>query len=186
MFEQDVKAGEKIKGIVAELKTFDDKGKVYQRKLVFQPYCEYYVPKWRDYFGSSEYTDPEDFVNKFGQDVLKRVMDGEIVEVKDSIEEPSTKKVCAVDKKFIKVAYPIIYPFKGNAESLVRESIYRKHHPEQSNPRALPTVDGYTVDERLGELRKVSFKDGEPSMEILSIDYGKGLMLYNKFLKQIK
>jgi len=47
--------------------------------------------------------------------------------------------------------------------------------------RQLPTVDGYTVDERLREFRKVKFEDGDPSIEFIPFDTEKGIELCEKY-----
>jgi hypothetical protein len=38
----------------------------------------------------------------------------------------------------------------------------------------LPTIDGYTMDRRLKEFRKVSFKNGNPSIEFVPFHTMKG------------
>lgn len=129
MYDKDVKAGEKIKGIVAELLTYDDKGKRVGSKLVFRPFCEYYVPKWNDEYAETEFM-PDEFIKEFGEDVFKKVTDGEIIEAESTIGEHSIKKTCSIDRDFIKVKDKIIFPYAGKTERLVRKSIYLKIHPE--------------------------------------------------------
>ncbi len=41
----------------------------------------------------------------------------------------------------------------------------------------LPRYKGYTVDERLGEFRKVTWTDGEPSMETVTFESAQGQRL---------
>lgn len=130
-YEQDVKAGEKIKGIVAELLTYDDEGKRVGSKLVFRPFCEYYVPKWNDEYAETEFT-PDKFIEDFGEDVFRKVTAGEIVEAESTIGEYSIKKTCSTDRDFIKVKDNIIFPYAGKTERLVRKSIYLKIHPEKT------------------------------------------------------
>ena len=130
----DVKAGQKIKGIVAELRTYDKDGKPTGSRLVFQPYCDYYVPKWNDSYGETEFTDIDAFIKQFGEDVFKRVTAGEIIETENSIGENSIKTKCSADNKFIKARDKIIYPYAGVTERLVRKSIYEKIHKCDKNP----------------------------------------------------
>jgi hypothetical protein len=47
----------------------------------------------------------------------------------------------------------------------------------------LPIRDGYTIDERLEEFRKVTWKKGQPSMEIIPFDSPKGRKLYGKYFE---
>ena len=47
-------------------------------------------------------------------------------------------------------------------------------------PRKLPVMDGYTMDERLSEFRRVSWKEGEPSMEFVPFASEKGQTLLRK------
>ena len=67
---EDIPAGKKVPGVVAELKTFSKDGKRIDSKLVFIPYCTYYVPKWNDEWGETEFTDPEAFMEEFGEDIV--------------------------------------------------------------------------------------------------------------------
>jgi transcription elongation GreA/GreB family factor len=46
--------------------------------------------------------------------------------------------------------------------------------------RLLPTVDGYSYDERLGEFRKVTYVRGQPSMEYVPVASTKGQQLLNR------
>lgn len=43
---------------------------------------------------------------------------------------------------------------------------------------------GYTVDERLGEFRKVTWKKGEPSIEFVPFDSEKGISLLQKAIRK--
>ena len=42
---------------------------------------------------------------------------------------------------------------------------------------ALPTFKGWTIDQRLGEFRKVSFVKGQPKMEFVKMSSAKGRKL---------
>ncbi len=50
------------------------------------------------------------------------------------------------------------------------------------SPRNLPTVNGYTVDVRLREFRKVRWNSGEPSIEFVPFACKKG----NELLSQLE
>lgn len=41
----------------------------------------------------------------------------------------------------------------------------------------LPTFKGWTIDQRLGEFRKVSFVKGQPKMEFVKMSSPKGMRL---------
>jgi hypothetical protein len=44
-------------------------------------------------------------------------------------------------------------------------------------PKKLPTWKGFTIDERLQEFRKVTKKDGQPSIEFIPFASKKGMRL---------
>ena len=44
----------------------------------------------------------------------------------------------------------------------------------------LPTKDGWTIDERLRQFRKVTWRHGEPSIEFVEFDSPKGRKLMKK------
>lgn len=46
----------------------------------------------------------------------------------------------------------------------------------------LPNIDGYTMDRRLKEFRKVSFKDGNPMIEFVPFHTIKGRMMLKKVM----
>jgi hypothetical protein len=47
-------------------------------------------------------------------------------------------------------------------------------------PHMLPVFEGYTIDVRLGEFRKVTWTNGEPSMETVSFLSPEGQELLSK------
>lgn len=57
---------------------------------------------------------------------------------------------------------------------------------EKSKPqlRRLPEFKGYTIDERLGEFRKVSWRNGEPSIEFVPFLSEKGIKLAEELRSQ--
>lgn len=55
---------------------------------------------------------------------------------------------------------------------------------ERRNPRKLPEFEGYVVDERLREFRKVTWKRGEPSIEFVPFLGDKGAKLLKGLLRE--
>jgi hypothetical protein len=49
-------------------------------------------------------------------------------------------------------------------------------------PYQLPMVDGYTIDERLGEFRKVEYVKGNPRIEFIPFHSKKG----HKIMKKLR
>jgi hypothetical protein len=49
---------------------------------------------------------------------------------------------------------------------------------------ALPTFKGWTIDQRLGEFRKVSFVKGQPKMEFVKMSSAKGRKLASSMNKR--
>jgi hypothetical protein len=48
-------------------------------------------------------------------------------------------------------------------------------------------IDGYTIDERLQEFRKVTYKDGNPSIEFIPFASKKGMRIqYKMDLEKLK
>lgn len=48
--------------------------------------------------------------------------------------------------------------------------------------KKLPVYKGYTVDARLEEFRKVSWKDGEPGLETIPFVSEKGAKMLEKYI----
>lgn len=124
MNNEDVPPDRKVKGVLAQLNRYTCDGKRIGSKLVFQPSCDYYVPKWNDVWADTEFTDVEDAVKKFGRKAVERALKGEIVKTQHNIGEFSVKEKCKWGDDFIKVRSKCIYPYESFEERLVRKKLY--------------------------------------------------------------
>jgi hypothetical protein len=52
---------------------------------------------------------------------------------------------------------------------------------ESRKPDKLPEFEGWTVDERLGQFRKVTWQDGKPSMKTRFIDCPDGKLIRDRW-----
>jgi hypothetical protein len=104
--------GEKMKGVLAQLKTRTKDGHVIDSEIVFKPMCDWYIDDLNDYLGAIRYDDFSKVIDEFGVDVSSRVLDGEIVEV-EAEARPNYRQVSCAERKFAKKSSPIVYPWRG-------------------------------------------------------------------------
>ena len=109
----------KMKGVLAQLKTFNAKGEEVDSELVFQPVCDWYISKLGDYLGQSKYADIGAVIDEFGVDIAERVLNGEIVVVDRELSEKEIAELglrqtsCAEPLAIVKITSLIRYPFEG-------------------------------------------------------------------------
>ncbi|MBA7541638.1 hypothetical protein ES705_33954 [subsurface metagenome] len=117
--------GEKMRGVVAQLVTTTSQGTRLDSKIVFRPYCAWYMKDLRDDLAETEYKDFGGFIEEFGDDIAQRVIDGEIIEV-DRVPYPQMEfRGCDPDKvgKFVRVSH---VTKRGTTEDLMREDIAKQ------------------------------------------------------------
>lgn len=113
---------EKMKGVIAELKTFLPDGKEIDSKFEFRPYCDWFIEKLHDGYASTKYDDIGAIIDDFGLDVAEKVVKGEIVEVEREAPEDFRLVSCPAKVNYIKSASSIVYPWRGAMrEYLIRE-----------------------------------------------------------------
>lgn len=110
-----------MKGVVAQLATYTKDGKRIGSKTIFRPHCDYYMTDLRDILAETEFTNPEAFVKEVGEDVARRVYDGEIVEVEREVGPSMELRDCHRSEPFVRVVYPIFGG--GHTEDIMRKSL---------------------------------------------------------------
>lgn len=118
---------EKMEGVIAELKTYNAEGKQVDSELIFEPLCDWWIGKLRDYLGCTKYEDIGAVIDDFGLDVAERIVKGEVIAVERTL---SDKEIAEKDLRMVscmkpftveKKASPIYYPFPGGSkEYLIR------------------------------------------------------------------
>lgn len=114
--------GEKMKGVIAEVKTRTSEGKIVDSEIIFEPICEWYIGKLGDYLGCTKYPDIGAVIDEFGLDVAKKVVDGDVVYVErelsdQEIAEKDLRQVsCSVPFTIEKKASPIVHPWPGGSK----------------------------------------------------------------------
>jgi len=118
---------EKMKGVLAQLKTYNEEGKVIDSEIVFRPFCEWYIERARDGYAETKY----EFgaaIDEFGLDILTRVTEnGEVVEVEREVPEGFTLVSCRKSTEIMKRISPIFYPVRGSKEYLGREEKHEEY-----------------------------------------------------------
>lgn len=113
---------EKMKGVIAELKTYLPDGTEIDSKFEFRPYCDWFIEKLHDGYASTKYEDIGAIIDDFGIDVAERVVKGEIVEVERETPEDFRLVSCREKVKYVKRASKIVYPWRdAMREYLIRE-----------------------------------------------------------------
>ena len=75
------------------------------------------------------------------------------------------------------------------AKTLLQKHGIAIQSPERRCPRCsgrLPSVEGYTIDERLREFRKVEWKGGDPAIEFVPFESEQGGRLLEKFFRGVR
>ena len=113
---------EKMKGVLAELKTHTKEGRLINSEIVFKPYCEWYIEPLRDGYAETKYDDVGVVIDEFGIDVAEKVVEGELVEVEREVPNGFRLVSCTIDPKVVKKASRIVYPWRdAMKEYLTRE-----------------------------------------------------------------
>ena len=113
---------EKMEGVLAELKTFNEKGQLVDHEFVFEPTCEWYIGKLHDYLGCTVYQDIGAVIDEFGLDIAEKIIEGQVVAVQrelsdEEIAEKDLHKVsCTAPLTVEKVQSPIRYPWPGGSK----------------------------------------------------------------------
>jgi len=111
---------DKMKGVLAEIKTYNEAGKVLDDKIVFEPYCEWYTEQFNDKYAGTRY-ELQEAIDKFGDDaIVKVVKEGKVIEVEKSVPEGLRKISCPKSEDFVKYSHRIYYPFPGAKNYLIR------------------------------------------------------------------
>ena len=103
---------DKMKGVIAQLKTYTKDGKEIDSEIVFKPSCDWYIDELNDYLGAISYRDIGDVIDEFGLDVAERVVSGEIVPVEKEAR-PGIRLVSCANREFTKQTSPIVHPWPG-------------------------------------------------------------------------
>ena len=113
----------KMDGVLAELKTYTDKGDCIGSEIVFRPTCEWYLPDLNDYLGQTKYSDLGAVIDEFGVDVAEKVIEGEIVPVvRDLPEKQERYRLVACPgepKEYERIRSSIRYPLPGSKDALI-------------------------------------------------------------------
>jgi hypothetical protein len=118
---------EKIKGVIAQLITRDEKGNRIDSKIVWRPYCDIYLHDLHDSLAETEFIGIGAVLEEFGAKVANDVIDGQIVEVSRNLQPNEEVRDCPVGKqRFIRVNYQIRYPGPGIKEDLMNEATAKK------------------------------------------------------------
>jgi len=113
---------EKMKGVIAQVKTYLRDGTEIDSQIEFRPYCDWYIKPLHDGYASTRYDDLGAVIEEFGIDVAEKIVKGEIVEVEREVPEDFQLVDCREKVKFKKVAHEIRYPWPGAMkEYLIRE-----------------------------------------------------------------
>lgn len=118
---------EKMKGAIAQCKTYTAEGKEVASEIIFQPFCDWWIGKLGDYLGCTTYLNIGAVIDEFGLDIATRVIEGEVVAVE---RELSDEEITSKDLRQVSCSEPftmekklssIRYPFRGGSkEYLVR------------------------------------------------------------------
>lgn len=114
---------EKMKGVLAQLITTTKEGTRIDSRIVFRPYCDWWIKPLHDYLGETQYTDFEDVIKEFGLEVAQKIVDGGIVEVVREPPEHLELRGCRRPEKYIRVTYETN---RGYTEDLINENTARK------------------------------------------------------------
>lgn len=118
---------EKMRGVIAELRTFNAQGAEVDHEFVFKPTCDWWIGKLGDYLGSTKYVDIGAVIDDFGLAVAEKVVEGQVIpverELSDSeiIEKDLRRVSCMEPFGIAKIESPISYPFPGRKEYLVKQ-----------------------------------------------------------------
>lgn len=113
------KEPEFMEGYVAQLLTYNKEGQRIHSQIVFVPKCEWYMPKFADYYAQTEYQDIEEFINDFGIDVAEKVFEeGEVVAVKLPKQPDLEYRGKCKEKPPVKKLKKVRYPYEGTKEFL--------------------------------------------------------------------
>lgn len=115
----------KMKGVVAQLVTTDDRGNRLESKFVFRPDCDWRITALRDELAESVFTDFSLITEEFGADVAQRIVDGEVVEVEREVPADLELVGCRRrDDPWVRTSFQI---FGGGVqEDLGRRSIVER------------------------------------------------------------
>jgi len=120
---------QKMRGIIAELKTFNSEGKVVDSEFVFKPSCEWYIEKLGDYLGCTKYDDIGAVIDEFGIDVAEKITEGQVVSVErefsdEQIAEEGLRQTSCMEPVTIeKIRSSIQYPWRGGS----KEYLVKRH-----------------------------------------------------------
>lgn len=110
-----------MRGVLAQLLTFDDKGQRVGSKIVFRPECNWWLKDLHDNLAEIDMT-LESVLREHGEGVAQKVLEGDIVDVEVAPPVDAEEKGCPVEKgkPWHKVSYEMSYPFHGRQEDLTR------------------------------------------------------------------
>lgn len=114
---------EKMKGVVAQLVTTTKEGTRIDSKIVFRPYCDWFIKPLHDYLAETQFTDFGEFLDEVGLAVAQRVVDGEIVEVEREPAPHLELRSCRRPEKYIRVSHETR---RGVTEDLMNEATAKK------------------------------------------------------------
>lgn len=114
---------EKMKGVIAELKTFNAEGKQVDSEFVFEPVCDWWIGKLGDYLAQTKYHNIGAVIDDFGIDVAEKIVKGQVVAVERELSDQEIadkglrQTSCTMEPFDIeKKQSTIWYPFRGGTK----------------------------------------------------------------------